>query len=105
MNELLMLGHVKVMDWLEELDPSTMRMSEAIQFIRLQMDVAKTFAVEPEANHDDDWTEEDDAELERSAKVVKARRYSEDAQGPDEDDSEADDSDEEHSKESEGEST
>jgi hypothetical protein len=82
-----------------------MRMSEAIQFIRLQMDVAKTFAVKPEANHDDDWTEEDDAELERSAKVVKARRYSEDAQGPDEDDSEADDSDEEHSKESEGEST
>jgi hypothetical protein len=102
-NELLTLAHVRSMEFLEALDVSQMRMSEAIQFIRLQMDFAKTFAVEPEPRNEDDWTEEDDAELERIAKEIKAKRkLEESAQGPDEVESDSDLSDEEHSEDSEG---
>jgi hypothetical protein len=104
MNELLTLGYERAMEWLEDMDASQMRMSDAIQVARLHMDFLKTFDVEPEPSHDDDWTEEDDAELERIAKRVKARRdLEEGGQGPDEQHSESDESDDEHSEESEGE--
>ena len=83
------------MEWLEELEASEMRMSDAIQVARLHMDYLKPFPVQPESSHDDDWTEEDDAALERIAKRIKARRDSEEsAQGPDEQDSESHPSDE-----------
>jgi hypothetical protein len=60
--------------------------------------------VQPEPSHDDDWTEEDDAELERIAKRVKARRNLEEGgQAPDEVDAESVGSDEDRSEESEGE--
>ena len=94
MNELLMLGHMRAMEFLEQMDVSEMRMSDAIQFVRLQMDFAKTFAVEPEPSHHDEWTEEDDAEAERFAKKIRARRADEEV-------SEPDGSDEEDSGESE----
>ncbi len=104
LNELLMNAHVRAMEFLEEVDVSQMRMSDAIQFTRPQMDFAKTFAAEPEPSHDDDWTEEDDAQLERIAKKVKARRNSEEgAQDPNEEDSESDDPDAGISEESEDE--
>jgi hypothetical protein len=104
MNDLLTLGYERAMEWLEDMDASQMRMSDAIQVARLHMDFLKTFDVEPEPSHDDDWTEEDDAELERIAKRVKARRdLEEGGQGPDEQHSESDESDDEHSEESEGE--
>jgi len=94
------------MEWLEELDVSQMRMSDVIQFVRLQMDFAKTFAVEPEPNHYDDWTEEDDAEAERIAKEIRARRDSEEsAQDPGGQDSESDDTNEDHSEDSEADDT
>src|SRR5215217_8013833 len=105
-SELLMLAHVRAMEFLEALDVSEMRMSEAIQFIRLQMDFAKTFAVEPESSPDDDWTEEDDAELERIAKEIKARRDSQEGlQDPDEEDSDSCGSDEDRAEDSEGDET
>ena len=101
MNELLTLGHERAMEWLEEMDASQMRMSDAIQVTRLHIDYLKAFPVQPELRHEDDWTEEDDAELERIAKEVKARRNSEEGgQAPDEQHSESDDSDEEHSEDS-----
>jgi len=105
-SELLMLAHMKSMEWLEELDVSQMRMSDAIQIIRLQMDYAKTFAVEPEPSHEDEWTEEDDAEAERIAKEIRARRDSEEsAQDPGGQDSESDDTNEDHSEDSEADDT
>jgi hypothetical protein len=106
MNELLTLGHVRAMELLEALDVSEMRMSDAIQVTRLYMDYLKAFPVQPEPSSDDDWTEEDDAELERIAKRVRARRNSgEGAQAPDERESVSDDSGEVHSGESEGDET
>jgi hypothetical protein len=103
MNELLTLGYERAAEWLEDMDASQMRMSDAIQVAKLHMDYLKTFGVEPEPSHEDDWTEEDDAEIERIAKEIKARRNSEEgAQGPDEQVSQSDDSDEDRSEESEG---
>jgi hypothetical protein len=103
MNELLTLGYERAMEWLEDMDASQMRMSDAIQVARLHMDFLKTFDVEPEPSHDDDWTEEDDAELERIAKRVKARRNLEEGgQAPDEENVESDGSDEGRSEEDEG---
>jgi hypothetical protein len=103
-NELLTIGYEQAMEWLEEMDASQMRMSDAIQVARLHIDYLKAFPVQPEPSHDDDWTEEDDAELERIAKRVKARRNLEEGgQAPDEEDAESVGSDEDRSEESEGE--
>src|SRR5215203_2914777 len=38
MNELLTLGYEQVMEWIEQMDVSQMRMSDAIQVARLHMD-------------------------------------------------------------------
>ena len=71
-----------------------LRMSDAIQVTRLHIEYLKAFPVQPEPSSDDDWTEEDDAELERIAKMVKARRNLEQGgQAPDEQDSKSDASD------------
>src|SRR5215217_5861023 len=97
-NELLTLGYVRAMEWFEEMDASQMRMSDVIQVARLHMDYLKAFPVQPESRNEDDWTEEDDADLERIVKEIEARRDSEkDAQDPDEEVSESDGSDEEDS--------
>jgi hypothetical protein len=103
-NELLTLGYERAMEGLEEMDASGMRMSDTIQVARLHIDYLKAFGVQPEPSYDDDWTEEDDAELERIFKKGKARRDSEEGtQAPEEQDLELDGSDEGRSEESEGE--
>jgi len=108
MNEILTLAYHRVMEALEDEDwvNNNLRPSDVIAVAKIHLDVLKTLGVEPEPNHDDDWTEEDDAELERIAKRVKARRNLEEtAQDPDEQDSESDDSNEEHSEDSQGDET
>jgi hypothetical protein len=105
-NELLTLGYERAMEFLEDAQPSDLRFQDASNVIRLHMDFLKAFDVQPESSHDDDWTEEDDAELERIAKRVKARRNLEEGgQAPDEEDAESVGSDEDRSEESEGEVT
>lgn len=102
-NELLTLGYERAMEWLEEMDVSQMRMSDAIQVARLYMDYLKAYPVQPEPSSEDDWTEEDDAELTEIWKKIQARRDSEEcAQGPDEQDAESDGSDEGPSEDSKG---
>jgi hypothetical protein len=104
LNELMVVGHLKTMEFLEELDPSSMRFSDVAQVIRLHIDAIEKLGTGEEGGREDDWTEEDDEELERIAKEVKARRDSEEgAQSPDDKDSESDDPDEDRSEESEGE--
>src|SRR5918995_1108675 len=73
-NELLTLGYERAMEGLEEMDASQMRMSDVIQVARLHLDFLKAFPVQPEPSHDDVWTEEDDADLERIVKEIEARR-------------------------------
>jgi hypothetical protein len=102
-NELLTIGYEQAMEWLEEMDASQMRMSDAIQVARLHIDYLKAFPVQPEPSHDDDWPEEDDAELVEIWKKIQARKDSgEGAQSPDDQDAESDGSDEGRSEESEG---
>jgi hypothetical protein len=105
-NELLTLGYERAIAFLEDAQPSDLRFQDVSNVIRLHMDFVKSFSVEPQPSHDDDWTEEDDAELERIAKRVKARRNLEEGgQAPDEEDAESVGSDEDRSEESEGEVT
>jgi hypothetical protein len=105
-NELLTLAYERTMEWFEELDASTMRMSDVIQVVRLHMDYIKALDVKPEPRNEDEWTEEDDAELERIAKRIRARRKLEEGEkAPDEQDSESDGPNEERSEESEGDQT
>jgi hypothetical protein len=63
------------------LDPATQRsvneknsmdLSDVIQVARLDINYIKAFDVHPEPSHDDDWTEEDDADLERIVKEIEA---------------------------------
>jgi hypothetical protein len=104
MNELLTLGYVRAMDWLEDAQLSDLRFQDVSNIIRLHMDYLKAFSVEPDSSHDDDWTEEDDAELAEIWKKIQAKRDSEEGtQAPEEQDSESDGSDEGRSEESEGE--
>src|SRR5918994_7099975 len=63
-NELLTLGYERAMEGLEEMDASQMRMSDVIQIARLHLDYLKAFPV-PESSNEAEWTEEDDAHLER----------------------------------------
>jgi hypothetical protein len=103
-NELLTLGYVRAMEWIEEMDASQMRMSDVIHVARLHMDYLKAFPVQPEPRHEDDWTEEDEAAAERIVKEVDALPYLEhpDLGEEDEEDSE-EGSDEDCSEESEDE--
>jgi hypothetical protein len=94
-NELLTLGYERAMEWLEEVGASGMRMSDVIQVARLHMDYLKAFPVQPESSREDDWTEEDDAELDEIWNRIEAKRDSaEGAQDPDQQDSVSDGSDE-----------
>ena len=105
-NELLTLGYERAMESLEEMDASQMRMSDVIQVTRLYMDYIKAFEVHPESRHDDDWTEEDDATVERIFREIEAEKDSEESgEGSDEEDSESDGSGEDSSKDSEGDET
>jgi hypothetical protein len=105
-NELLTLGYERAIAFLEDAQPSDLRFQDVSNVIRLHIDYLKSFPVQPEPRNEDEWTEEDDAELERIAKRVKARRdLEEGGQAPDEQDWESDDSNEEDSEDSESDET
>jgi hypothetical protein len=91
LNELLTNFHAKTMDFLEQMDPADMRFSDAVQVARLHIEHVDKFGSGNEGRREDDWTEEDDAKIERIAKEIKSRRNSEEgAQDPEEQDSESD---------------
>jgi hypothetical protein len=76
-NELLTLGYERSIEWLQEVGASGMRMSDVIQITRLHMDYLKAFGLGPEPRNEDDWTEEDDAEVERIVQEIEAKGNSE----------------------------
>jgi hypothetical protein len=104
LSELMAVGYLKTMDFLEHMDPADMRFSDAVQVARLHIEHVDKFGSGDEGRREDDWTEEDDAEIERIAKEIKSRRNSEEgSQDPDEEDSESDGSEDELSEVSEDE--
>jgi hypothetical protein len=94
LNEIMAVGYLRTMDFLEELDPSSMRFSDAVQVARLYVEVIEKLGSGEEDVREDDWTEDDDAEIERIAKEIKSRRNSEEGAQSPEEDSESDGSDE-----------
>src|SRR5215217_7612983 len=46
-NELLTLGYVRAMEWLENAQPSDLRFQDVVSIIRLHMDYLKAFPVQP----------------------------------------------------------
>jgi hypothetical protein len=102
-NELLTLGYERAIAFLEDAQSSDLRFQDVSNVIRLHMDYLKAFGVQPQPSHDDDWTEEDDAELVEIWKKIQARKDSgEGAQSPDEQEADSDGSDVGRSEESEG---
>src|SRR5829696_4873854 len=90
-------AYERAMEWLENAQPSDLRFQDVVHIIRLHMDYLKAFPVQPEPRNEDDWTEEDDADLERIIREIEARRdLEEGAQDPDEEVSESDGSDEDN---------
>jgi hypothetical protein len=63
-NELMTLGYVRAAEWLENAQTSDLRAQDVISIIKLYMDDQKAFGLEPEPRDEDDWTEEDEAEVE-----------------------------------------
>jgi len=95
LNELMAVGYLKTMDFLENVDPESMRFSDAIQVARLHMEAVDKLGSGEEGVREDDWTEEDDAELDEIWEKIQVRKDAEEgAQGPDEQDSESDGSNE-----------
>jgi hypothetical protein len=70
-NELMTLGYERAVEWLEEAERSDLRAQDVIQIIRLYMDAEKAFGVK-EPGAEDDWTEEDEADVEWIVREVDA---------------------------------
>jgi hypothetical protein len=70
MNELLTVAYVRATECLEDEEwvSRNLRASDVIQIMRLHMDAVKAFDADRESGADDDWTEEDEAEI---ADIVK----------------------------------
>lgn len=62
-NELMTHGYERAMEWLEDAQRSDLRAQDVLAITRLHMDYVKAFDVDPETRNEDDWTEEDDAEI------------------------------------------
>jgi hypothetical protein len=85
------LGYERVVEWLEEAQRSDLRAQDVLAIIRLHMDDQKAFGVEPELRDEDDWTEEDEAEVEWIIKEVDAEAEEQSEEGSDEDDTDESD--------------
>jgi hypothetical protein len=72
LNELMALGYAQAMEYLEELDPSTMRFADVAQVIRLHMDALVKLDSIDERVRETDWDEEDDELIEGLLKAIEA---------------------------------
>jgi hypothetical protein len=60
LNELMAVGYLRTIEFLEELDPSSMRFSDVAQVIRLHSDAVDKLDSRDEGRQVDDWIEDDD---------------------------------------------
>jgi hypothetical protein len=85
------LGYERAVEWLEETQRSDLRAQDVLAIIQLHMDDQKAFGVKPEPRDEDDWTEEDEAEVEWIIKEVDAEAEEQSEAGSDEDDTDESD--------------
>jgi hypothetical protein len=100
LSEQLINYHQKVMEFLEEVDPTGMRFSDAIAVTRLYIEHIDKFGAGEEAKAEDTWTEDDDEFLLEAAERVKQRRMARDNGGADVDEPNEDQEDSENPKNS-----
>jgi len=74
-NELMTLGYMQAMEWLENAQPSDLRGQDVLKIIGLHLDYVKSFHVDRESTGEDDWTEEDEAAGEQIIKEIDALPY------------------------------
>jgi hypothetical protein len=91
LNEMMALGYAQAMEYLEELEPSTMRFSDVAQVIRLHMDAILKLDSRDDRVREADWTEEDDAEF---ADIIEEIDELEDSEEDSSEDQEPDDPEE-----------
>ena len=91
MNELMTVACDRAMECLEDEDwvSRNLRASDVIQIMRLHMDAVKAFDVDRESGAEDDWTEEDEAEI---ADIIKEVDELSDLERPDDEEGEGEDS-------------
>ena len=97
-NELMTLGYERAMEWLEDAQRSDLRSQDVIQIIRLYMDAEKAFGVK-EQRVEDEWTEEDEAEVADIVKEIDALADNEelgDSEGNSDDSEDSEDTDGDH---------
>ena len=87
-NELLTLTYERAAEWLETAQPSDLRAQDVIKIIGLHMDYVKAFDVDREPGSEDDWTEEDEAEI---ADIIKEVDELRDLERPDGEEGEGED--------------
>jgi hypothetical protein len=93
-NELMTLGYERALEWLENAQPSDLRAQDVLAIMRLHMDYVKAFEVDRDSTDEDDWTEEDDAEI---ADIIKEIEEMEDPEvGSGEGEEDPDQSEEPH---------
>ena len=89
-NELMTVGYMQAMEWLENVQPSDLRGQDVLNIIRLHMDAVKAFEVDREPKCEADWSEEDLAAGEQIMKEIEARRSLERPDGKEEDGEDSD---------------
>jgi hypothetical protein len=76
-NELMTVGYMQAMEWLESAQPSDLRGQDVLGIIRLHMDAVKAFEATRGSKDEDDWSEEDEAAGEQIIKEIEEREYPE----------------------------
>jgi hypothetical protein len=79
MNELLTVAYQRAMECLEDQDwvRDNLRSSDVIQVMKLYVDYLKAFGEDRESKDEDDWTEEDEIEIDRIVREIEEREYPE----------------------------
>jgi hypothetical protein len=77
MNELMTGAYVQAAEWLENAQRSDLRGQDVLKIIGLHMDAVKAFGVQ-EPRAEDDWTEEDEAQMDDILKEIEEEGPGED---------------------------
>ena len=102
-HELMTLGYVQAAEWLENVQPSDLRMQDVLKIIGLHLDAVKAFEVDRESKNEDDWSEEDLAAGEQIVKEIEAQPYLEHPElGEEDKEGSEEGSGEDHAEEGEG---
>jgi hypothetical protein len=76
-NELMTVGYMQAMEWLEGAQRSDLRGQDVIRIIKLHLDAVKAFEPTERPRQEDTWTEKDEIEIDRIIREVEEGEYPE----------------------------